>query len=169
MEKGVIQVYTGDGKGKTTAALGACLRAYGQGFSVVFFQFLKAGKTGESQMAERLGWDFRQFATGRWFIDSPPDEQERAMVQEGLRIALQALQEKDLVVLDEFSHALNLGLITEEDFNALLEQKSDHVELILTGRDMPKYVLERADLITEMRLVKHPFQKGEEARRGIEY
>jgi cob(I)alamin adenosyltransferase len=169
LQKGLIQVYTGEGKGKTTAALGACLRAVGQGFSVAFYQFLKAGQTGESRMAERLGWDFQQFGTGRWFIDIPPDEQERQIARQGLQIALQALREKDLVVLDEFSHALNRGLLTADDFHMLLSNRSERVEVILTGRNMPDYVMAKADLITEMRLVKHPFEQGEKARPGIEY
>lgn len=169
MEQGLIQVYTGDGKGKTTAALGACLRAFGQGFSIAFYQFLKAGETGESRMAERLGWDFRQFATGRWFVDTPPDEQERELARAGLQAAIQALQVRDLVVLDEFSHALNIGLLTDQDFMTLLKHKSEHAEVIVTGRNMPDYVLKHADLITEMRLIRHPFDDGEQARRGIEY
>lgn len=169
MTNGLFQVYTGDGKGKTTAALGLCLRAAGQGFSIAFYQFLKAGETGEARMAKMLGWDFRQFATGRWFMDGPPDERERELAQEGLQTALRALEEKELVVLDEFSHALNSGLLSEEDFFLLLDKKPDHVELVLTGRDMPLYVMDHADLVTEMGLIKHPFETGVSARRGIEY
>ena len=162
-------MYTGDGKGKTTAALGQAVRASGWDLSVGFYQFLKGSETGEARMAERFGWDFQQFASGRWFIDRAPDDEEKALANEGLKVAQAAVQHKDLVVLDEISHALNIGLITVENFVQLLDGRPPETELILTGRKMPDWVLERADLVTEMRRVKHPFEEGFEARRGREY
>ena len=169
MEKGLIQVYTGDGKGKTTAALGLALRASGWGMRIAFYQFLKGTSTGEAEMGSKLGWDFRNFATGRWFIDTPPDDQEKRLAGEGLKAATRSLQENDLVVLDEISHALNSGLIKCEDFLQLFVRKPNGTELILTGRNMPDYVLEKADLVTEMKMIKHPFERGEKARKGVEF
>lgn len=169
MENGIIQVYTGDGKGKTTAALGQAFRASGWGLQVGFYQFLKGPATGEAQMAQKLGWDFRQFATGRWFVDHAPDDEERALAKEGLRVAGDATQSKDLVVLDEISHALNLNLIAIDTFLTFLEEKPPGTELILTGRNMPEFVLERAALVTKMQLIKHPYDHGLKARQGREY
>ena len=169
MQRGLIEIYTGDGKGKTTAALGLALRAAGHGYAVAFYQFLKGPGTGEQISGPKLGWEMRQFATGRWFIDRAPDQAERDLVWQGYQAALRALAGKDLVVLDEISHVLNLGLLTREEMEALLDQKPPHVELVLTGRAMPSYVLDRADLITEMKAVKHPYGQGAPARQGIEY
>jgi cob(I)alamin adenosyltransferase len=169
MGKGKIQVYTGDGKGKTTAALGLALRASGWGMRIAFFQFLKGRSTGEAEMGLKLGWDFRQFATGRWFIDSLPDEQEKMMAGEGIKATVNSFQENDIVVLDEISHALNSGLIQREEFLQVLAKKPKGIELVLTGRNMPDYVLEKADLVTEMKMIKHPFERGEIARKGVEF
>lgn len=169
MAKGIIQVYTGEGKGKTTAALGQALRASGWGRSVGFYQFLKGPETGEMHQADLVGWDMRQFATGRWFIDRAPDEKERSLVREGFRVARRALGELDLVVLDEVSHVLNLGLIAIPEFLEILDGRSLSTDVILTGRNMPPVILEHADLVTEMKAVKHPYDKGVEASRGREY
>lgn len=169
MQQGLIEIYTGDGKGKTTAALGLALRAVGHGYTVAFYQFLKGSKAGEVCSGRQLGLEIRQFATGRWFMGEQPDQAERDLAAEGYRAALGAMAEKDLVVLDEISHALNLGLLSRGEMEALLDQKPSGVELVLTGRGMPNYLLARADLITEMKMVKHPFQQGIHAREGIEY
>jgi cob(I)alamin adenosyltransferase len=167
----MIQVYTGDGKGKTTAAIGQATRAKGQGLKVGVFQFLKAGKeTGEARILEKIGILFRQYGSGRWFINRLPEQEEIDLALRGLKEAEQAITDGyDLVVLDEISHAINFGLISLDRVLLLVADLPKNVELVLTGRDMPEQLVARAELVTEMKEVKHPYKKGIASRRGIEY
>lgn len=185
LERGLVQVYTGDGKGKTTAALGLALRAVGHGLRVCFVQFLKSGvRSGERTAAPRLApeLEFRGFAAPRWgdagkappgtpWWELPPSEDDRRQAQQGLEFAAQALVAGayDVVVLDEVFQALRYGLISLHDVMGLLTARPAGVELVLTGRGAPQEVIAAADLVTEMRPVKHPFEQGVPARRGIEY
>lgn len=174
LKRGLIQVYTGDGKGKTTAALGLALRAAGWGLKTHFIQFLKGGKaTGEIRAVEPLQPNLvvSQFGSGRFIIGRQPDEEEKALARNGLAAAGMdfASHSYDLIVLDEISHAVNLGLVVLEDVMTLLAQKPPEVEVVLTGRNMPPAIIELADLVTEMVPIKHPMDRGIEARRGIEY
>ena len=165
----MIQVYTGDGKGKTTAAFGLALRARGQGLKVEIFQFLKKGRSGEVEAARKLGIGVHQYGSGSWLIDRAPTEEEKRLAVRGLEEAAAAVQNGcQVVILDEISHAVNLGLLPLSTLLGFIENLPAGVELVLTGRAMPEELTARADLVTEMKEVKHPYQKGVKARRGME-
>lgn len=175
MTEGFVQVYTGEGKGKTTAALGLCLRALGAGLSVYFGQFLKGRPSAELASLEALaglpGARLRvsRFGTGR-FLGRTPGPEDLAAAAAGLAEAREELASggRDLVVLDEACVALSRGLLPRPAFEALLEVRPAGTELVLTGRGAPAWLIERADLVTELRAVKHYFDRGVAARRGIE-
>ncbi|MEA1867900.1 MAG: cob(I)yrinic acid a,c-diamide adenosyltransferase [Thermodesulfobacteriota bacterium] len=166
-----IHVYTGDGKGKTTAALGLALRAVGAGWRVLFAQFLKHGEFSEIKVLKKFGEQItiHQYGSGR-FTKGRPSEKEMEMARTGLSEIMQAMEEGkyDLIVLDEINVAVHFGLIPLESIISLLEKRPQAVELVLTGRWAPKEIMERADLITEARKIKHYFSKGVRAREGIE-
>lgn len=170
MRKGYVQVYTGDGKGKTTAALGLALRAAGAGLKVFVAQFVKNQKCSEHRTLERLGDAItcRQYGCG--LIMRGPSEADIAAAQRGLREAAEALTggSYDLVILDELNVAVYCGLIGVEDVLGLIVSRPAAVELVLTGRNAHPAVVEAADLVTEMRSIKHYYDKGVKARRGIE-
>ncbi len=167
LKRGYIHVYTGNGKGKTTSALGLCLRAIGRGLTCCFIQFLKGKPTGELTAVKNLP-GFKIVQTGRRDYDFTVTEADRILARKAVELARQALREFDVVVLDEVNVALHLGLISLEDVLALIEEKPEDVELVLTGRHAKPEVIRRAHYVTEFRLVKHPFYRGEEARNGID-
>lgn len=171
--KGLVQVFTGDGKGKTTAALGTILRAAGHGLKVFIVFFIKGDYAyGEFSTISKLpNVEFTSFGL-RQFIDPTninPGEKEQAKA--ALAAAREAVNSGryDLVVLDEINVALGFKLIEIDDVISLIRDKPSHVELILTGRRADARLIEMADLVTEMVKVKHPFDKGVKARKGIEY
>jgi cob(I)alamin adenosyltransferase len=173
LARGLIQIYTGDGKGKTTCALGLALRAVGQGFSVYMAQFLKGRETGESRAAARLAPEMtlRFFGRpGRVNLPAPAPE-DLARVREAWDTARQVLAagEHDLVILDEINLALAHGLIPLEEAVTALAARPPWVEVVLTGRRAPQELVALADLVTEMHPVKHYYQAGVRARRGIEW
>ena len=168
--KGLVHVYTGDGKGKTTAALGLAMRAVGQGMKVAFIQFLKGLPCGELFFAQQYKtFEIVQISVGDSFKKSK--EQLSQEAQQTLAYAEQEIAsgKYDLVILDEILIAINQGLITVKQVLDLLDAKPGSVELVLTGRKAPPEIVQRADLVTEMLLIKHPFTGGTSARRGIEY
>ncbi len=168
--KGLVHVYTGDGKGKTTAALGLAMRAVGQGMKVAFIQFLKGLPAGEHFFAKQYNpFEIVQISVGDSFKKSK--EQLSQEAQQTLTYAEQEIVsgKYDLVILDEIFIAINQGLITVKPVLDLLDAKPGSVELVLTGRKAPPEIVQRADLVTEMLLIKHPFTEGTSARRGIEY
>lgn len=175
LDRGYFQVYTGEGKGKTTAALGLCLRALGAGFRVYFGQFIKSGRYSEIEalevLCEALGGNLavRQFGLGR-LIRNGPSPEDLAAAREGLAEARAALVSGnwDLVVLDELNVAAHIGLATEQDILDLAGARPAGVELVVTGRDATAAVIESADLVTEMRPIRHYYDKGVMARKGIE-
>ena len=174
LRKGLIQIYTGDGKGKTTAALGLALRAVGRGMRVVIIQFLKGDQeTGELSLARRLSPDLIIKPMGRkGFVDpTDPGEEDIRLAEGALQEAEKILRERlcDLLVLDEVNVAVSFGLLGEAAVLKLMDQKPDDMELVLTGRAAPLSFVERADLVTTMACTKHYFNKGEPARVGIEY
>ena len=168
--KGLVHVYTGDGKGKTTAALGLAIRAVGQGMKVAFIQFLKGQPCGEHFFASQYHpFDIVQVSVGDSFQKSK--EQLSQEAQQTLAYAEQEILggKYDLVILDEIFVAINQSLITVKQVLDLLDAKPSSVELVLTGRKAPPEIIQRADLVTEMLMIKHPFTEGTGARRGIEY
>jgi cob(I)alamin adenosyltransferase len=173
MKKGLIQVYTGDGKGKTTAALGLALRAVGHGMNVLMIQFMK-GKSaiGEYKAAQKLAPCLTILPMGReTFVSKDnPDPKDIQIAREGFLLAQDAIQNKqyDVVILDEINVAVEYGLISFSDLLHLLNSKPEEVEIVLTGRNARPELLERADLVTEMVKRKHYFDEGVPARKGME-
>ncbi|MFO7931247.1 MAG: cob(I)yrinic acid a,c-diamide adenosyltransferase [Desulfosalsimonas sp.] len=171
MEKGYIQVYTGDGKGKTTASLGLSLRAAGAGLRVYIAQFMKKGEYSEIRALHRLSDRITvdQFGTGR-FIRGKPDPKDMEAAEKGLAAVYEAMRSGtyDLVVLEEANVAYGAGVLTEKDLLDVIEAKPEGVELVFTGRGGAPAVMEKADLITEMTPVRHYFEDGVPARTGIE-
>lgn len=173
LKKGLVQVYTGDGKGKTTAAMGQALRAIGRGLRVYVGQFIKGRETGEMLALQRLQPNiiFRQFGSGKFIRDRRPDPEELAAASQAWNEIISVVDngEFDMVILDEISHAVRTGLIELEKVKEVIVSRPSHVELILTGRNMPQELIELADLVTEMVAVKHPLDRGVPARKGIEF
>src|SRR3989344_4818641 len=203
----MLLVFTGNGKGKTTAALGNALRLLGAGKQALMVQFIKGPwESGEHKSAERLSPDFKIVKTGKGFVgilgDTLPIEEHRKAAEEGLALARKEIESGkwDIVILDEINNAVHLGLLPKEKVLELsdfvkrvpasdsstssssgeagtLHQAQPRLpggqgfieHLILTGRDAPKEFIERADLVTEMQDVKHPYEKGIKAKRGLEY
>ena len=173
MKKGLIQVYTGNGKGKTTAALGLALRAVGHGMKVLMVQFMKGNvQYGELESAKKLSphLTIKQVGRETFISKSNPDPKDLQLAQEGFSMAKKAIQNKeyDIVILDEINLAIDYGLIPVKDVLQLIDSKPETIELILTGRNVKREILERADLITEMVDRKHYYDKGVPAREGIE-
>jgi len=179
LKKGLVQIYTGDGKGKTTAAFGLALRAAGQGNKVLIYQFLKPPSLdiGE-RFALQLGavrirvesldvpWDMSK---------SPDDEKDVAKMQAAISKVLERITETaekrfyDVLILDEIVLCLSKGLTKLEDIKNIIDKRDPAVEIVLTGRGATKELMALADLVTEMKNIKHPFDKGLPARRGIEF
>ena len=175
MEKGYLQVYTGDGKGKTTAALGLGLRAVGCGLKVIMFQFLKGAPSSELDSVPLLGGTFRIFRlaeSDKFFRELNDAEKEalRVRLRKELARVREVMQKRscDLLILDEIMAIVNNGLLTVEEVCSLVDARPQEMEMVLTGRSAPQVLIERADLVTEMICVKHYLKRGVEARRGIE-
>ena len=167
--KGLVQVYTGNGKGKTTAALGLAMRAMGQGFKVIMIQFLKGEESGEILFVEQYHpFEIVQINEGSCFQQS--DNELRAIIGKTFSHAQETLMsgQYDMVILDEIFIATSKGLLPEEDILRLMRDKPYHVELVLTGRMAPPEIVREADLVTEMLMIKHPFTEGIGQRKGIE-
>ncbi len=179
LEKGLIQIYTGDGKGKTTAAFGLALRAAGQGNKVLIYQFLKPTTLdiGE-RFALQLGavrirvesldvpWDMAES-----FKDKTAVSQIQKAIKEVLERIAQTAEKRfyDVLILDEIIFCLSKGLIKFEDIKDIIDRKDPAVEIVLTGSGATQELIDLADLVTEMKNIKHPFDKGTSARRGIEF
>ena len=172
MERGLIQVYTGNGIGKTTAALGLALRAVGHGMKVLMIQFMKGDPSGELESSKKLSPYLTLKQTGRktFVSKSNADPKDLQLAQEGFSMARKALQnrEYDIVILDEINLAIDYGLIPVKNLLQLMESKPDTVEFILTGRNVKREIVEKADLVTDMVDRKHYYDKGVPAREGIE-
>ncbi|MEM3626860.1 MAG: cob(I)yrinic acid a,c-diamide adenosyltransferase [Candidatus Bathyarchaeia archaeon] len=173
LERGIVQVYTGNGKGKTSAAFGLALRAVGRGLKVYIIQFIKGGfDYGELYVIDRIpNLKLRAFGKGKFVMEKPPEEDDVKLAEEALALAEEVVNggEYDVVILDEVNVALNLKLINIGKVLELIRNKPKHVELVLTGRYAPEEIIAAADLVTEMREIKHPYNKGYKARKGIEY
>lgn len=173
MKRGLVQIYTGEGKGKTSAALGAVLRAAGSGLRTYIAFFMKGSfNYGENHSLERLPGVTAVKYGGAGFVDpANVTAEDREQAGQALAAVSSAIQSRryDLVVLDEVNVAVAWGLIAVDDVAALIRSKPENVELILTGRYADPALIELADLVTEMTKIKHPFDDGVAARRGIEY
>ena len=174
LSRGLIQVYTGDGKGKTTCALGLALRAVGQGLQVYMVQFMKGRETGEAKAAaDRLAPDMTLRYFGRPGLVNlrSPAPEDLALIREAWDLARQVILagEHDLVILDEINLALTFKLVPLAEALKVLGERPAWVEVVLTGRQAPPELVELADLVTEMRPLKHYYETGVKARRGIEW
>jgi cob(I)alamin adenosyltransferase len=178
IEKGLIEIYTGDGKGKTTAALGLALRAAGQGNKVLIYQFLKPPSlnTGERAAVSMLPTIRIESLDIHWdMAKSPEDPNEISKAKTNIKKAFEHLaksamnREFDVLILDEIIYCISTSLANIEDLKKVIEGRDPHVEIILTGRGATPELIAMADLVTEMKNIKHPFDKGITARKGIEF
>ncbi len=172
LERGLIQVYTGDGKGKTTAALGLALRASGRGLRTIIVQFMKNGDYGEKRAIERIdGISIEQYGLPSFVIKGKEKPEDYEAAEKGLARALQIMENRecDILILDELNITLYFGLLKIEQVIEALDKKPEQMEVIITGRCVPDEIADRADLVTEMKMVKHPYEKGIDAREGIEF
>jgi cob(I)alamin adenosyltransferase len=169
--KGYIQVYTGDGKGKTTAALGLAMRAFGAGFNIFMAQFVKGMKYSEQEAFKVLSdhLTVKQYGRG-CFIKGDPVEEDIKAAQEGLKEVKDIMLsgKYEIIILDEANIATFYNLFSVDDLLDLISEKPDDLELIITGRRADPRIIEAADLVTEMKEVKHYYQEGVVARTGIE-
>ena len=172
MEKSCVQVYTGNGKGKTTAAMGLAIRAAGQGLNVKIVQFLKGRDTGELHIISRIdNIELLRASDSKAFFYMLSDEEKAAMrvrVCDVLKIVDTWLDKADLLIMDEAMAALSCGILTLPELLHIIDRRG-RTEVVLTGRDAPEEIINRADLVTEMCEVKHYMDNGVAARKGIEY
>jgi cob(I)alamin adenosyltransferase len=172
LERGLLEVYTGDGRGKTTAAIGLAFRAAGHGYRVHIIQFMKGDTSyGEYRSCRAHPLiEIEQFGRKEFVNPTEPSTVDVELARRGLERSMEVLisGEADVVILDELNVAVGFGLLSVEDAMALVDAKPPHVELLITGRMAPPELIERADLVTEMREVKHPFARGVLAREGID-
>lgn len=173
---GLVEIYMGDGKGKTTAALGQAMRSAGRGLKVYMVQFLKGGKTGELNSAEKLYPEFQIFRFEKprgffWTLNDTEINELKGEIGEAFDFCEKAAQnnECDVLILDEILGVLKNKLLPQERVMKLLKNKPQNMEIILTGREAPQELINLADLVTEMKEIKHYYSKGIAARKGIEY
>lgn len=175
-EKGLIIVYTGKGKGKTTAALGIALRAVGHGYKVCMIQFIKGEwYYGELTSSKRLEPEFELIAAGRGFVgiidDDHPIEDHQKAAKNAIEVAKQKIASGnyDIMILDEINYAAKLNLISQQDILDVIAARPEKTSLVLTGNYVPEAIMDTADLVTEMKEIKHPYQKGIKAKKGIDF
>ncbi|MFQ6106904.1 MAG: cob(I)yrinic acid a,c-diamide adenosyltransferase [Thermoplasmata archaeon] len=170
---GLIQVYTGTGKGKTTASLGLAMRACGHGFKVYMIQFMKGSiDYGELRVAEKIeGLTIEQFGRPEFVDKDSPAEEDVKLAREALNRAREVISsgKYEIVILDEVNVAIEWNLIQLDDVIDILKQKPEDVEVILTGRYARKEIIEMADLVSEVREIKHPFKRGVHSRVGVDF
>lgn len=175
-ERGLVIVYTGKGKGKTTAALGIVLRAVGHGYRVGMIQFIKGEwYYGELTSSKRLEPEFEMIAAGKGFVgiidDDHPIEDHQQAAKQALAVAREKLASGlyDVLILDEINYAVKLNLLSEQDILDLIASRPQKTTVVLTGNYAPEKVVQAADLVTEMREIKHPYQSGIKAKKGIDF
>ena len=176
LQKGYVAVYTGDGKGKTTAAVGQAVRSAGNGLKVYMVQFLKTDNTGELETAKNIGENFKIFRFQKqegffWTLNEEEKEIVRREVNKALEFVKGVIDNNrcDVLILDEIMGVIKNNLIKTDQVIELIDKKPETMELILTGRDAPESIIDKADLVTEMKKIKHYIEKGVYAREGIEY
>ena len=173
---GLVIVYTGNGKGKTTAALGLALRAIGYEHKVCMLQFIKGSwHYGEMNSSKKLEPNFELIAVGKGFVgildDNSPREEHEKYAAEALRICREKIfsEKYNVVILDEVNYAINLGLINVQEIIKIIKEKPANLDLVLTGNHVKEEIIELADLVTEMKEIKHPFKSGIKAKKGIDF
>lgn len=176
LEEGFVQIYTGNGKGKTTAAVGQGIRSCGDGLKVYMVQFLKGGDTGELHSLKKLEPDFKvfRFERPRGFFWTLSDEEKKELkvdIDKAFDFCKNVFENRecDLLIMDEIMGVITNKLLTVDEIVKFIKSKPKSMELIMTGRDVPDEIIAEADLVTEMREIKHYFSKGVHARRGIEF
>ena len=176
MEKGLVVVYTGRGKGKTTAALGIALRAVGHNKKICMIQFIKGTwHYGETNSSKRLEPEFEVVVVGKGFVGIIDDkytiQEHEKIAKEAIRISREKILSKkyDIVILDEINYAINLGLVELEEVIDLIKLKPPNLDLVLTGNHVKEEIVNLADLVTEMKEIKHPFKQGIKAKKGIDF
>lgn len=170
MRRGLIIVHTGDGKGKTTAALGLAIRAFGAGLKVLILQFIKGvRRSGELEALDALGIEVRQLGLG--FTSKGELDEHKAAAQAAIESARKEILSGawDLIILDEINYAVKFGLLSAAEVLELITIRPPQLHLVFTGRDALPELIDAADLVTEMKLIKHPFQSGVAAQAGIEF
>lgn len=172
----MVIVYTGNGKGKTTAALGMALRAVGYGKKICMIQFIKGSwHYGEMDSSRRLEPEFEMTAIGKGFVgiidDKSPREDHEKIAREAVKISKEKISSNryDMVILDEINYAINLNLVDVEDMVEMIKAKPEALDLVLTGNYAKREIVDLADLVTEMKEVKHPYKAGIKAKRGIDF
>ena len=167
---GMVHIYTGDGKGKTSSATGLAIRCAGYGKKVKIFQFLKATPTGELESLKKLGIDVVRINSCENFYYDMTEAEKQITKEETLNAVKSIFSEaSDLVVLDEILCTLNNGILSVDDVIQIIKNKPQNTELVLTGRNMPQILMEYADYVSEIKCVKHPYQSGVDARCGIDF
>lgn len=173
---GIVIVYTGNGKGKTTASLGVALRAIGHGLRVCMVQFIKGEwHYGELNSTKKLEPDFELIVAGKGFIGIIDDDHAFEEHVRAAKTALDIVEQKisldtfDIIILDEINYALHLGVLQLADVMKMLQNRPKHLSLILTGNHACEEIITLADLVTEMKEIKHPYKKGIKAKRGIDF
>jgi cob(I)alamin adenosyltransferase len=172
LKKGYIHVYTGSGKGKTTAAIGLGIRATGDGLRVLMIQFMKGRRYSELDALEQVkNFQVLQFGRDEFVSKQKPEQVDIDLARKGFAYAKEAVQKGtyDVIILDELNVAVDYGLIALDDVLHLLDDKSESLELILTGRNASPEVIKRADVVSEILEIKHPYQKGVLSRKGIDW
>ena len=175
MDKGYIQIYTGNGKGKTTCAVGQGIRACGCGFKVLMVQFLKSWNTGEIDIIKNIDkFDFMRIGSPRdftWNLTDREKSELKCEITTNFKFLSDLITSKkyDMIILDEILGTINEGFLSEDEVIDCISKKPNNVEIIITGRNASKRIIEKAELVTEMKEIKHYFKKGVEARRGIEF
>lgn len=163
-------IYYGKGKGKTTASLGLSIRSLGHGKKVVFIQFLKKQKTGEIESLKKLGAEVYQFGTEKFFDPENPDEETKKEIQKGWEFAKKKFSENpDVLVLDEINLAIDFKLVNISEVIDLIDKKPRDMILVLTGRNPPDELVQKADISSDVVKIRHDFDLGEKAREGVEY
>ena len=172
LEKGLTHIYTGPGKGKTTAAIGLGVRATGEGLSVYMIQFMKGRRYSEIDALEKIpNFTVVQFGRDEFVSKEKPEQIDIDFARDGFDHAKSIITKgkHDVIILDEINVAVDFNLIQVEDVLKLIEEKPKHVELVLTGRYASPEIVKRADLVSEILEIKHPYQHGVQSRKGIDW
>jgi cob(I)alamin adenosyltransferase len=176
LKTGLVHIYTGNGKGKTTAAIGLGIRACGSGMKVLMVQFLKSSDTGELNTIKKLepsftvrrGYNCKKFAWNMSIDELSEAAKEAKVIFEEIKNIVMK-NEYDLIIIDELLGMLSLGFVKETDIIEMINNKSKDVELVITGRDAPEALIQKADYVSEIKAIKHPYEKGISSRKGIEF